>query len=146
MPYMNATIFEVQRMSATAPGVLPHRTLADTTLEGYDIPKDTVVLVNVKAILRDPDFWTDPDDFRPERFLNESGQIIKPEPFIPFGIGKRICLGETLAKRELFIFSVVMVQKMSFLLTQNHPTPDPGAATAGVTRIPLPFYVQIKPR
>lgn len=69
---------------------VPHRANKDTTLGGYNIPKDTIVLCNLYAALRDPKCWDFPDEFFPERFLTAEG---KPDPekqkyLIPFGVGK----------------------------------------------------------
>ena len=59
--------------------------------------------------------WGDPENFRPERFLDEHGNIIKREELIPFSIGRRICLGESLAKMELFLYLATLFQKFEFL-------------------------------
>lgn len=57
-------------------------------LQGYTIPKGTVILPNLWAVHRDPAIWEKPDDFNPNRFLDDQGQVIKRETFIPFGIGQ----------------------------------------------------------
>ena len=62
----------------------------------------------------DPEVFPSPKCFNPERFMEGNGKHKKFEQFVPFGIGKRICMGESLAKNELFIFFVRMLQRMSF--------------------------------
>lgn len=57
-------------------------------LQGYTIPKGSVIVPNLWAVHRDPNIWENPDDFQPTRFLDENGQLIKKEAFIPFGMGK----------------------------------------------------------
>lgn len=57
-------------------------------LQGYTIPKGSVIVPNLWSVHRDPNIWENPDDFQPTRFLDENGQIIKKEAFIPFGMGK----------------------------------------------------------
>ena len=57
------------------------------------------------------DHWGDGEVFRPQRFLDEAGDVKKDEHFIPFSVGKRQCLGETLAKTELFLFFTALVQQ-----------------------------------
>lgn len=55
--------------------------------KGYTIPKGTVILPNLWSVHRDPTVWENPDDFNPSRFLDEQGQLLRKEYFIPFGIG-----------------------------------------------------------
>jgi methyl farnesoate epoxidase/farnesoate epoxidase len=58
----------------------------------------------------DPEYWGDPEAFRPERFLDPAtGSLIRKERFVPFGFGKRVCMGESLAKSELFLFTSILV-------------------------------------
>ena len=57
-------------------------------MRGYRIPKDTMIWSILYYIMRDPDYWKDPDTFYPERFIGEDGKIIKEERFVPFGIGE----------------------------------------------------------
>lgn len=113
LPYTNAVIHEVQRMGNILPLNVPREVTIDTTLAGYHLPKGTVVLTNLTALHKDPEEWATPDTFNPEHFL-ENGQFKKKEAFIPFSIGKRACLGEQLAKSELFIFFTSLMQKFTF--------------------------------
>lgn len=67
-------------------------------LQGYTIPKGSVIVPNLWSVHRDPNIWEKPDEFQPSRFLDENGQLIKKESFIPFGMGKIIHM-ESLAGR-----------------------------------------------
>ncbi|KAK2496568.1 hypothetical protein MC885_000510 [Smutsia gigantea] len=118
MPYTNAFIHEVQRMGNIIPLNVPREVTVDTTLAGYHLPKGTVILTNLTALHRDPAEWATPDTFNPEHFL-ENGQFKKREAFLPFSVGKRVCLGEQLAKSELFIFFTSLVQKFTFRPSDN---------------------------
>ncbi|XP_037058613.1 cytochrome P450 2J3-like isoform X3 [Peromyscus leucopus] len=113
MPYTNAVIHEVQRMGNIIPLNAPREVTADSTLAGFHLPKGTMILTNLTALHRDPKEWATPDTFNPEHFL-EHGQFKKRESFLPFSIGKRSCLGEQLAKSELFIFFTALMQKFTF--------------------------------
>ncbi|XP_008052201.1 cytochrome P450 2J2 [Carlito syrichta] len=113
MPYTNAVIHEVQRMGNIIPLNVPREVATDTTLAGYHLPKGTMVLTNLTALHKDPAEWATPDTFNPEHFL-ENGQFKKREAFLPFSIGKRACLGEQLAKSELFIFFTSLMQNFTF--------------------------------
>ncbi|CAN0924312.1 Premnaspirodiene oxygenase [Linum grandiflorum] len=94
LSYLNAVIKESLRMHPDGPLLLPRETRATVTVNGFEIPAKTRVLVNVWAIGRDPRYWTDPDVFRPERFLDSlidyKGTHFE---FIPFGAGRRMCPG-----------------------------------------------------
>ncbi|XP_059111978.1 cytochrome P450 2J2-like isoform X3 [Peromyscus eremicus] len=113
MPYTNAVIHEVQRMGNIIPLNAPREVTADSTLAGFHLPKGTMILTNLTALHRDPKEWATPDTFNPEHFL-ENGQFKKRESFLPFSIGKRACLGEQLARYELFIFFTALMQKFTF--------------------------------
>ena len=65
---------------------------------------------------------------------------------MPFGIGKRICLGESFARMELFIFFVMMLQRLNFDLPVGHPKPNENEYTHGFTKAPNPFYISITER
>jgi len=66
---------------------VPHRTLGDVRVRGYKIPKDTFVFSMLYYIMRDPDHWEDPNEFKPERFLDQEGRLVRHERFLPFGVG-----------------------------------------------------------
>ena len=86
--FTEATIMEIQRLGSIAGMAVPHRALEDIHVRGYRIPKDTMIWSILYYIMRDPDYWKDPDTFYPERFIGEDGKIIKEERFVPFGIGE----------------------------------------------------------
>ncbi|XP_021015977.1 cytochrome P450 2J3-like isoform X1 [Mus caroli] len=113
MPYTNAVVHEIQRMANIVPLNIPREVAVDTTLAGFHLPKGTFIMTNLTALHMDPKEWTTPDTFNPEHFL-ENGQFKKRESFLPFSMGKRACLGEQLARSELFIFFTALVQKFTF--------------------------------
>eukprot|EP00073_Rattus_norvegicus_P035000 XP_008759722.1 PREDICTED: cytochrome P450 2U1 isoform X3 [Rattus norvegicus] len=114
-------------------------------LQGYSIPKGTVVLPNLWSIHRDPVIWEKPDDFCPHRFLDDQGQLLKRETFIPFGIGKRVCMGEQLAKMELFLMFVSLMQSFTFALPEGSEKPIM-TGRFGLTLAPHPFNVTVSKR
>ncbi|CAO2588141.1 Cytochrome P450 2J3 [Lemmus lemmus] len=113
MPYTNAVVHEVQRMGNIIPLNLPREVTVDTTLAGFYLPKGSILQTNLTALHMDPNEWATPDVFNPEHFL-ENGEFKKRESFLPFSMGKRACLGEQLARSELFIFFTSLVQKFTF--------------------------------
>lgn len=68
------------------PSSVAHRSMVDTKLGGYEIPKDTAVLASLYSLHNAPEVWKDPDTFRPERFLNAKGELtLKYDKSLPFG-------------------------------------------------------------
>ena len=89
MPYTQAFLAEVLRYRPVAPVGVPHQMTSDLMVGEYHVPKGTDVLMNILAINRDPKIWSDPDVFRPERFLNEDGTRFVPrQELLSFGAGK----------------------------------------------------------
>ena len=102
LPLIMATIMESLRLGNVAPTTLPHYTLKDTTLAGYHVPKDTVVMANLMAVHLDPSIWENPNSFNPRRHIDSDGQLITNSGnFLPFSAGRRVCAGEALAKVKL---------------------------------------------
>ena len=88
------------------------------------------------------DHWGDGEVFRPERFLDSDGKVKKDDHFIPFLTGKRQCLGEPLAKTELFLFFTGLVHQYKFLPEDKNKIPSEDNVF-GVTNIPKPFKVKL---
>nr|APR64112.1 hypothetical protein [Populus tomentosa] len=97
LPYLQAVVKESLRLHPPTPLMLPHRANTTVKIGGYDIPKGSVVHVNVWAGARDPALWKNPLEFRPERFFEEDVDI-KGHDFrlLPFGAGRRVCPGAQL--------------------------------------------------
>jgi len=115
LPYMEASILEIMRIRMVAPLGVPHTTLCDTELCGYKIPSDAMVIINLWSAVMDPRVWSEPDKFRPERFLDAEGKVTKRELMISFSLGKRACIGEVLALQEMFLFLSAIVQQFDIL-------------------------------
>nr|AIL94133.1 cytochrome P450 CYP3041A2 [Tigriopus japonicus] len=139
--YVHATMLEVQRMSATAPTSLIHATTEDIKVDDFIIPKKSLLMANLKLFLNDQKAFPNPELFNPSRFLDSGGLITKPEEFVPFGLGRRICMGDSLAKSEIFIFMVMILQKIKISVSKQDGPPDPSKYTIGITSIPDPFHV-----
>lgn len=102
LPYFKAVIKETLRLHLPAPLLVHRETNEACILEGYEIPAKTIVYVNAWTIHRDPNSWKDPDEFLPERFLDNATDFRGQDfEFIPFGAGRRICPGMTMAIASL---------------------------------------------
>ncbi|KAF7254019.1 Steroid 17-alpha-hydroxylase/17,20 lyase, partial [Varanus komodoensis] len=127
LPYLEATISEVLRIQPVAPLLIPHEALEDTSIGEYIIPKGTHVIINLWSIHHDEKEWDKPKEFNPGRFLDEDGnRIYSPSPsYFPFGAGIRVCLGEALAKMELFLFLAWTLQRFTLSVPEGHVLPEP---------------------
>ncbi|XP_035684254.1 cytochrome P450 2U1-like [Branchiostoma floridae] len=136
LPYTEATIMEIQRIRAILPLNLPHAPNEETTFRGYDIPAGTQILPNLWSANMDPEFWPDPKKFDPRRFLDSDGKVVtRPESFMPFSTGRRVCLGEQLAKMSLFLLFSSMLKHFTFKLPEGATVPSTDGIL-GITLVP----------
>uniref|UniRef100_A0A3B4D189 Uncharacterized protein n=1 Tax=Pygocentrus nattereri TaxID=42514 RepID=A0A3B4D189_PYGNA len=138
LPYTHATVYEIQRYASITPLGLIHQTTEPALLRGYHLPKGSTIMVNLKAIMTDKQHWKYPDTFNPENFLDEKGQFCRNDAFLPFSLGPRVCLGEYLAKMELFIFFTSLLQRLKFSWPAGTPHPNMDGIV-GTVRSPFPF-------
>uniref|UniRef100_A0ABM5EZW8 Cytochrome P450 2W1-like n=1 Tax=Pogona vitticeps TaxID=103695 RepID=A0ABM5EZW8_9SAUR len=122
MHFTNAVIHEVQRFITLLPHV-PRCTSVDMQFRGYFLPKGTMVIPSLTSVLLDPHHWETPHEFNPNHFLDADGKFVKKEAFVPYSLGRRNCMGESLAKAELFLFFTGLLQKFTF-------QPSPGVTEA----------------
>ncbi|TVU25055.1 hypothetical protein EJB05_27531, partial [Eragrostis curvula] len=104
MPYLKAVVKETLRLHPPGP-FIPRSCLEDQKVQGYDVPKGTILVVNAWTISRDPTYWEDPENFMPERFEGDHALDFKglDFEFTPFGAGRRICPGITFAQANVEI-------------------------------------------
>ncbi|NWI98723.1 CP2K1 protein, partial [Crypturellus undulatus] len=114
MPYTDAVIHEIQRFANIVPMSVSRSTPTDVDFQGYVIPKGTEVIPLLTSVLNDELHWKTPDQFNPSHFLDAAGNFTRREAFIPFSIGRRACIGEGLAKMELFLFFAGLLRKFVF--------------------------------
>jgi len=113
----------------------------DMDLNGYLIPKHAHIVPLLYSVHMDPTLWDSPEEFRPSRFLNSEGKITKPEYFLPFGVGRRMCLGDTLARMELFLFFTSILH-LNHLRTPPGQSPPNLRGNTGITITPDSFKVR----
>ncbi|XP_020291003.1 probable cytochrome P450 303a1 isoform X2 [Pseudomyrmex gracilis] len=145
MPYVQAIVLESLRMFMGRTMNVPHRALRDTSIMGYKIPKDTMLVVNFNMVLMD-ESWGDPEDFRPERFLDCSGKIVMPDKYFPFSIGRHRCMGDTLARSNIFVITAALLQTFNFSVVPGEPQPSVQDFMDGVTASPKPYKALISLR
>lgn len=119
-----------------------HRALRSTKLCGFDIPKvrssfntyslksfhisfpqDTMLVGLYRGMMMDTKLWKNPEEFDPDRFICD-GKVKIPDVFFPFGLGKHRCMGEMLARSNLFLFITTLMQSFNFAVPEGDPLPS----------------------
>ncbi|CAJ1061686.1 steroid 21-hydroxylase isoform X1 [Xyrichtys novacula] len=141
LPVLRSVINEVLRLRPVAPLAVPHRAIRDSSIAGYFIPKSTLIIPNLFGAHHDPAVWADPYLFKPERFLEGGGGSTRA--LIPFGGGARLCLGESVAKMELFLLTAYLLRDFKFIPAGS--VPDLRGVASVVLKI-KPYTVIAQPR
>ncbi|XP_041828819.1 cytochrome P450 1B1-like [Melanotaenia boesemani] len=146
MPYLDAFIYETMRFTSFVPVTIPHSTTSDVTVNGLSIPKDMVIFVNQWSVNHDSSRWKDPHIFDPSRFLDENGCLDKDltNNVMIFSAGKRRCIGDQVAKVEIFLFFAILLHQCSF---EKCPDQDFSLNYSyGLTLKPLDYKITAKLR
>ncbi|CAD5227501.1 unnamed protein product [Bursaphelenchus xylophilus] len=120
--YINAIVHESQRCGNIIAINLTRKTSEDIVMDGMLIKKGSVVVPQVSVIMNDPEAFPEPEKFKPKRFLDESGKFRQIEQMIPFSLGKRACLGEGLARMELFLITANLLNRYRLSAGRTPPT------------------------
>ncbi|PVF98200.1 cytochrome P450 [Serendipita vermifera] len=151
LPYTEAVWKECLRWRPSVPLVVPHTSQEDQTIDGYFIPKGTLINPNYGFMLNDPAVWGDPEVFRPERFLPEhnpkANDLPNPTQVI-FGFGIRLCPGMYLADRVGFHVAVMTMLLYEILPLEGKSAPKPEEAqySSNFIRFPVNFECRFVPR
>lgn len=147
LPYVESVLHEVMRFATTAP-TANRRAVADFKFGQYVVRTNTTLTMNLYGIFRDPRIWNDPTHFNPDANFPLDGpqHTTATEHLCPFGIGKRVCLGETLARQVIFLFFTGLMSAFTVDVDMNLPLPPEDIGTPGITRSPLPFMVKFMSR
>lgn len=146
--YLQAVIKETLRLYPAAPLTFQHESMADCVVGGYHVPPGTHLVVNLWKIHRDPRVWSDPHEFRPERFLT-THKDVDPRgqhfEFIPFGSGRRMCPGISFALQSVQLILASLLQ--SFEISTQFDEAVDMTEDFGLTSIKAtPLEVLLTPR
>ncbi|XP_065652575.1 steroid 17-alpha-hydroxylase/17,20 lyase isoform X4 [Hydra vulgaris] len=144
---MQAAIHETLRLSSVAPLGVAHKAMESSSICGKPVPRGAFILTNLWSIHHDENHWNNAMSFYPERWLEKSGEFSLKlgEAYLPFSSGPRSCLGETLAKIELFVFISRLVKDYRFEKPAEEDLPNLNGES-GITRNPFEFKVMVIPR
>ncbi|KAI0069232.1 cytochrome P450 [Artomyces pyxidatus] len=149
LPYVEALYREVLRWRPAAPLGIPHAVTDDEIHDGYNIPKGSIVVVNVRHILHDAAIYTNPDVFDPDRFIAKEGKVAEKDPrACIFGFGRRICPGLHLGDATVWIAiaTTLAVFDVSKTMENGCEITPSGKYFDGIVIHPEPFKCEIKPR
>ncbi|XP_076690283.1 cytochrome P450 2C21-like isoform X4 [Callospermophilus lateralis] len=139
MPYTDAVLHEIQRYINLLPVNLPHTVTQDVKFREYFFPKGTEIMVSLTSLLYDEKEFPNPRKFDPGHFLDESGNFKKSDHFMAFSAGKRVCVGEGLARMELFLILTSILQHFTLKPLIDPKDIDTTPSTIGIGSIP-PSY------
>ena len=148
MHYLQASLCEVIRIT-TFLSFTGTNAIRDTTFAGYHIPKGTFVCLNLERVHHDEREWPEHDVFKPERFLDSEGKFVgwtKLHGFMPFGLGRRECTGQSLAKIMMLTFTSKLLHRYEIVLPEDAEKPSTKAVAFGAVLHSHEFEVLAKKR
>jgi len=144
-PFTEAVLQEVQRKGNILNFSVQHAVGADTTLGGYFLPRGTVIFPHLGEVLYNPQFFPEPHRFDPSRYLDSEGKFMAHPKMLAFGVGRRRCLGESLARLELYMFFAGLLARFH-LRKERQEDVLTDVPFAGAVNSPKPFKVIFEPR
>uniref|UniRef100_A0A8C4W4Z5 unspecific monooxygenase n=1 Tax=Gopherus evgoodei TaxID=1825980 RepID=A0A8C4W4Z5_9SAUR len=113
MEYLDMSVNEILRLFPLG-GRLERVCKKDVEINGLTIPKDTVVMIPPSILHRIPEYWPEPEEFRPERFSKENKEMMDPYVYLPFGAGPRNCIGMRFALLSMKVAIASLLQNFTF--------------------------------
>lgn len=120
LPWLGASLKEALRLYPPVAALMSRRTVRDIRLGPWQIPRGAVLRITPWVLHRDPRWFSEPDAFRPERFLPEAEPPVRGA-WIPFGVGPRVCIGQHFALLEMTVVAAMLLQRFRLALPEPAP-------------------------
>jgi cytochrome P450 len=120
LPWTTACFQEAMRFFPPA-WAIPRECVEDDVIDGHRIPKGATVLIPVHTLHHDERFWPEPERYDPSRFLADQVKGRHRSAYIPFGGGRRVCIGTSFALMETTLITAMMSQRFVYDLVPGHP-------------------------
>ena len=149
MHYTNAVLHESLRLSCVVYNSLLHRTTAEIPVGRYTIPKGAIVIPSLMNVMLNPKHFPNPHEFNPARFLDSNNEFHPDDHVIAFSMGKRYCLGQSLAEKSMFLFLTGLLTKYDVNPVPNQTLPSyhiTDTKTAAIVRTPPKFELLLTTR
>ena len=147
--FTNAVLHESLRLSCVVYNSLLHRTNANITVGGYTIPKGAILIPSLMNVMLDSNHFPNPHVFDPNRFLDANNKFHADDHVIPFALGKRYCLGQSLAEKSLFLFLTGILSRFDINAAPNQTLPSYNifdTPTATIVRAPPKYDILLTTR
>uniref|UniRef100_A0A8C9AD17 Cytochrome P450 family 2 subfamily F member 1 n=1 Tax=Prolemur simus TaxID=1328070 RepID=A0A8C9AD17_PROSS len=144
MPYTDAAIHKVQPFADVIPMNMPHRVIRDTVFRGFLLPKGTDIITLLNTVHYHPSQFRTPQELNPEHFLDANQSFKKSPTFMPFSAGRRLCLGESPARMELFLYLTAILQSFSLQPLGAPEDIDLSPLRSGLGNLPRPFQLCLR--
>ncbi|XP_034556766.1 cytochrome P450 2F5-like [Notolabrus celidotus] len=144
--FTDAVLHEVQRLMDIVPMSVPRYAVKDISFRGYTIPKGTMIVPLLHSVLKEEEQWETPWSFNPQHFLDCNGNFKKNPAFMPFSAGKRSCVGESLARMEIFLFMVSLLQRFTFSVSGGPDSVDLSPELSSFANVPRRYNIIATPR
>ncbi len=142
LPFTKVVIEESMRLYPPAVALIRKATKT-SWVQNVKIPKNSIIFINIRNIQRHKDLWSDPDKFKPERFLSQSRENNIKFAYIPFGVGQRVCIGNHFAMMEVQLILASIIRKFELKLIEGHPVEEKLAVTLR-PKYGMPMYLSVR--
>ncbi|KAM6054308.1 cytochrome P450 3A9-like [Chlamydotis macqueenii] len=144
LEYLDMALNETLRLFPLG-GRLERVSKKDVEINGVTIPKGTLVIIPTYTLHHNPEYWPNPEEFRPERFSKENKDAIDPYTYLPFGAGPRNCIGMRFALLTMKVAITILLQHFTFQTCKETPNPLK-LSSIGFLKPEKPIFLKLVPR
>lgn len=140
LPYAKAVMEETLRLYPPA-YYIQRQAIKDIEMQGYELKKGSLILASVYGLHKNPDYWEEPEQFKPERFLSKNGEKVLKAAYMPFGMGQRICIGNQFALLEMISVMAVLARQFNLTPKEGYVPEMTPAVTTNISE-GMPMHIE----